>query len=660
MSKKKTPPPSTDLTRVWQDVIGLADDGLEEDDDEDGDWDEEDEGHDGAEDEATDGREHGLESRLEDLTPWEPQAGSADDPYTNREADRQRALAPLMERGGKNLTWSSLRFLRASGDEKLDLILSLPDPRRAVQAMAPEEFVLLIKDIGLTDAGDLLTLASPRQLQATLDLDAWLPHDEEGSGQLDTAAVAEWLLTAQDAGADVLQRFVEAQDDGLLSLMIARSIKVMLLEDDVAGDIPDDAEVFASPDDAFRLAADPDDPHLPAIRVLITALYRQSVPRARALLQACRWELPSQLEEEVMTLRNGRLEDMGFLSRDEALELHAFRDPIAWKATLHAKYRGTSPSAPDTLGPYMPEPGAVRLGLALRAARDGTFLSQVMALMPEAELERLRMALVRLGYRVQSARAERPSDIEELAKWSRHALCTASMALEFLADRDVAYAGLLLRETSLSELFTAGHSLTVLQQHKARRVRSALGGDAGLARLSQEDAAFVRGLAQGYPEHAQAGKTAPIETLEELDAVHAQMGAIAAVVRLGALVSGGDLKSSAPLPVRTLLGTAIAWQVAVGRPKLDALDAQTFQTFLQRAFTGESGERVIRPELRKAVGMSLLTQPDVTDDEAASLSRYVDAALDQLTEELGGLDPGSAVDLRYVGDGVRVQGGEDA
>lgn len=672
MSTKKAPPAATDITQIWQDLMGMHDDGLgdselgEEDDEGDDDEagaltladDDEDEGllagheHDH---EALDGREHGNEAPDEDLTPWTPQAGSADDPYQDREEERTRALAPLMDRGGKNLTWSSLRFLRASGDEKLDLILNLPDPARAVQAMAPEEFVLLVKDIGLSDAGDLLSLASPRQLQATLDLDAWLPHDEEGMGQLDTAAVAEWLLTAQDAGPEVLQRFVGAQDDGLLSLMLSRSLKVILPEDDLDGDIiTDDAEVFASPDGTYRLVADPDDPHLAAIRVLLNGVYRQSVARGRALLLACRWEMPAQLEEDVLSLRNGRLEDMGFLSRDEALALHSFRDPVAWKALLHDKYRGTAQSAPDTLGPYMPEAGAVRLGLALRKTRDGTFLADVMALLPEAEMQRLRLALVRLGYRVQSARAQRPSDIEELAQWSRHALCTASMALEFLADRDVAYASLLLRETSLSELFTAGYSLTALEQQKARRLRTSLGGDAALSRLSEEDAGFVRGLASGYPLYVRDGKSAPVETLDELQDVHAKMAAIAAVVRLGTLVSGGDVKSSAPLPIRTLVGTAIAWQVATGQPKLDSLDRPTFQLFLQRAFSGPAGQRVIKAELRRAVAMSLLTQPDVTDDEATSLTRYVDAALDRLADELGGLDPQSAVDLRYVGDGVRV------
>ncbi len=585
----------------------------------------------------------------EDLEPWLPQAGDAPDPFADQPEARQRALAPLLDRGGRHLTWSSLRFLRGTGDEKLDLILSLPDPARAVQAMAPEEFVLLIKEIGLTDAGDLLALASPRQLQATLDLDAWQ------SGELDTKAVSEWLLTAEDAGKDVVDRFTAAQDDGLLSFYLGQSLKVVIVtEDDMEGDIPDDAEVFNSPDQAFQLIGNGDDPNLTAVRQVLASVWRQSAARGRALLLATRWELPAQLEEDVLQLRNARLEELGFLDRDEALQLYGYRDAHAWKRELHARYRGTATAEPETLQPYLPADVPVRLGLALRDVRDGGFLGRVMAHVPEEVVTRLRLGLVRLGYAVQSARAERPSAVDELSRWSRHALLTASMGLEFLGDGDVTYAGLLLTVVPLKELFTAGHSLVLVEAQRARTLRHQLGGAAGLERVEPADLQLLRGLTLPFPQYGHDGQSEPVAALDELATIRQRLAGVAAVVLMAQTLSGGDLKATAPLPLRALVGTAIAWQLVSGTPQLAPLDRLNFQAFLQRGFDGPPGARTVRRDLRQALIRALLTRPDVADDDVTALTAFLETTLDRLGEELGGLDPQSAVDLRYVGEGLRV------
>ena len=608
-----------------------------------------DDADDDEDDEEEDDALAAEEAPAENLEPWVPQAGQASDPYSDQPEARQRALAPLLDRGGRNLTWSSLRFLRGTGDEKLDLILSLPDPARAVQAMAPEEFVLLVKEIGLTDAGDLLALASPRQLQSAVDLDAWL------AGELDRPAMSEWLLTAEDAGKDVIDRFVAAQDDGLLSFYLGQSLQVVILtEDDMEGDIPDDAEVFSSPDDSFRLIANADDPNLPAVRQTLASIWRRSTARGRALLLATRWELPAQLEEDVLRLRNARLEEIGFLDRDEALELYAYRDAHAWKAELHARYRGTAAVEPETLQPYLPEDVPMRLGLALREVRDSGFLGTAMAHLPEQDVTRLRLALVRLGYTVQSARAERPSAVDELGRWSRHALMTASMGLEFLSSGEVNYAVLLLSVLPLTELFTAGHSLVQIQSQRARKLRQQVGGTVGLDRLEPADAKLLRGLTLAFPHHDREDHSEPVASLPELAGIAVRLSAIAAVVTMAQTLSGGNLAATAPVPFRALVGTAIAWQVVTGEPKLAPLDRVAYQAFLQRGFAGPIGSRHVNPDLRQALIRALLTRPDLADDDVAALTAFLETTLDRLGDELGGLDPQRMVDLRYVGESLRV------
>jgi hypothetical protein len=51
----------------------------------------------------------------------------------------------------------------------------------------------------------------------------------------------------------------------------------------------------------------------------------------------------------------------------------------------------------------------------------------------------------------------------------------------------------------------------------------------------------------------------------------------------------------------------------------------------------------------------VLARPDLGDDEAAGLARTIEAALDDVGESLGGLDPERAFDLRFIGHSILVQ-----
>ncbi|MBV8056531.1 MAG: hypothetical protein JO071_14960 [Deltaproteobacteria bacterium] len=55
--------------------------------------------------------------------------------------------------------------------QKRDLILSSPDAERLVRSFAPETLFYTLKEIGVADAGDLLSLAIPEQVRWLFDLD---------------------------------------------------------------------------------------------------------------------------------------------------------------------------------------------------------------------------------------------------------------------------------------------------------------------------------------------------------------------------------------------------------------------------------------------------------------------------------------------------------
>lgn len=594
--------------------------------------------------------------------------GASWDPYEDNPQGRRVALQPLLggtaehthEAGG--LARPPAALISGSGAEKLDYLLSLPDPKASIQALAAEEYTFLVKGIGLNDAGPLLALASPRQLQACIDMDAWSGDD------VDAEAFLTWYSAAREAGEDTPEKLVAAQEDGLLCRVLQQKLRAIPNHPDVEQEIPDDMDAFDSPDGSAKLLCDPDDDGAAVAKQLLETLFRIDLLRARAVLKGMYWEVPAQLTQDLEQSRAGRLYDAGFAPREEALKLYDYRDPHAYAEQLRQTWRGAGDHQPDQLRSYLPDGDEPPLlGIALPSdGFEGNFLAKVLGAMAPAEAERLQLGLVRLAYRVQAARAPGIASVEELADWGRHALQTAAMGLEHLSGGDVAYAALLAQVEAPADLFAAGHSLVVIEHHRARRLRSALGGQAAISLLEPADAALVRALLNPQPAVPSAaaldgslpGDRRPVRSLAELAAVRQRLKALQVSVDLVARLAGGAMAEAAALcpPGRaarlsTLLNTAIAWHLLEGRAALRPLDAGHLREFLGQAL--QDGQ--VRPELRRALQAGLLSRADRSDEEIEALTGMVDAALDRLADELGGLAAMGLLDPRYVGDALLIQ-----
>ena len=221
-----------------------------------------------------------------------------------------------------------------------------------------------------------------------------------------------------------------------------------------------------------------------------------------------------------------------------------------------------------------------------------------------------------------------------------------------------AFAALLLQVEPLAELFRAGHSLVLIEHNRARRLRTALGGEQALDLLQKDDANLVRGLCRAFPAVVRKDAEWPVETLDELAKIRKRLqglGALTVLARLG----GGSLKGAKAhgpeLTLVALLNTAVAHHLLGGQASLEPLTPAELQRFVAMAFVGTGPQRHVRAELQHALQASLWARPDLGDEEVAALSDYVTAAMQQLSEELGGLDPSAPIDPRWVGVSLRVK-----
>src|SRR5690242_4815945 len=96
--------------------------------------------------------------------------------------------------GLPTLAVSRAMLATAPGRRKLDLVLNQPDPAAFVRRLPAEDLYFAVKEIGLADCAELLSLATPAQFRAFVDLDAW-DRDAPNSTRL-----LQWLRVAREAG----------------------------------------------------------------------------------------------------------------------------------------------------------------------------------------------------------------------------------------------------------------------------------------------------------------------------------------------------------------------------------------------------------------------------------------------------------------------------
>ena len=87
----------------------------------------------------------------------------------------------------ENLTRQRKRILTLSAEQALDAILDSPQPAALVHSFSEEDFYFLIHDIGIEDSYPLLTLASDKQWEYIVDLEAW------EKDRLELRSITKWF-----------------------------------------------------------------------------------------------------------------------------------------------------------------------------------------------------------------------------------------------------------------------------------------------------------------------------------------------------------------------------------------------------------------------------------------------------------------------------------
>jgi uncharacterized protein DUF6178 len=338
---------------------------------------------------------------------------------------------------------------------RLSLLTSDPEGKDLVRTLPPQELLWMLKETGAEDALELVEFSSPDQCMFLFDMELWQKWS------LDQAKALEWLEFLLETGEERLVEQLAHLDFELLLLVFMREIAVGGGVGDLTSDEERTADYDHSFDNLYFISyRNPKNARL--IGTLLDIIVRRDHSLYLGLMEGVKEEVETELEELAYSCRAGRLADLGFPEREEAVTIYARLDPSGFVPAMDKKLMpvGHDVSLPAIAGDD---------SLLIRALEQhGT---------PELFLE--------LNYLINSALVaeETPfADREGMEAVFHRVYGYLTIALEHLCGNDTEQAAAVLAGEELKRLFRLGHGIV-----QGIRKRAAL--------LHGEGHATVRALA---------------------------------------------------------------------------------------------------------------------------------------------------------------------
>jgi hypothetical protein len=455
--------------------------------------------------------------------------------------------------------------------QRLDRILSRKDTMRVVRSMAVPDLYATIRDVGAEDALEVLELMSPAQVQGFLDLDGWRRD------RIDPAAMSRWLGFFFAANADRAAAQLRGLDLELLTLLFKVHCTVFDLsaEEQPSHDV---GRHTVTPDQRYLIVyggVSADDTTQAVLQQAIERLMARDMLFVLRLCEAVRWELASQLEEDALRWRNGRLADLGFLPAHEAAEIYAPLDPD--RPGPSAKSAAVPPATmPDDAASTDLTTSVLLPWASLREGED-VLARALVGIADVGVRDRIAHELMLVANRVHAADGADLGDSDALKETARTVAQTIGTGLAYVARGEEAKLSLMLTSMSLMVLFRVGHSLSVKIGSELRgRVKARGSGLAGRgllrldAPLREVVAGFLRPrplLFAGLLDERRVDYR-PVASLAELAAAAAAVTEAsfraALLARLGADDGAFLDVDDASLPSHALVLGSLLAQAAIG------------------------------------------------------------------------------------------------
>jgi len=526
-------------------------------------------------------------------------------------------------------------------NEQIKAILDMDDPEGFFEELDAQVFYHLIKSAGWDQTYDLIQYATPAQIQNFVDFDCWT-RDRLIPDKMD-----KWLLAlvteADDAKLKSVMREVDAE---VISIYFKAFLQVEDLDD---GRIPDHLEgnISMSPDGAYALVYPENEDRAALMRALVERIYEVDRVLAWTLFEATRWELMSEMEEVAYKWRNSRLEEFGFVSREEAMEVYQYMDPAKFRDGLDKKVR-----LDEFVARALPK--NIDLPEVLEDELDDEFFVY-RALRTLEDSRQVQSVLYQIGAltnRTMMADGIEPGEVESGREVARRTLGYLSLGLEFISRADIALATRQLASIPVKRIFQVGFSLPRKLQAQLASLEArpslTLLDEERYSLLNEDERALAESLDRPRPTFAWDWRSFEIfKSQEQLDHAAVRIGMLAfkQIWLFGALEqtpeslrdaleSQGLANNETTTTFDIFFATWLARFILEDTPRVDPLNGDEIAELIKRVdqapWDGEAGAAYFKPLLD-------IFNEKIPSSPSALFTRWVVATLARLDDEFSGV-----------------------
>jgi len=353
--------------------------------------------------------------------------------------------------------------------ERLEMILEDHDDKKLTWAMQPQEVYWLFKEVGGEDAMELLTLTNPVQFLFILDMELW-----RGWSFMEDKAV-EYLGYLIKGGEEHFLQLLPHLDFNLLSLLLCREIIVAGGIGDLNTDEERQTDWDHTFDDVFLIKFR-NPKHSQVIGSFLELICRFDNQLYTALMESVSGDIDTEMEEESYRMKSGRLADLGFPPRDEALEIYARINPDTF--------------VPDRNKSLLQTKGSTTLPATFLTGK--TFLERII---PLVDSENFRMELNYLVNTALVADQAHLANTEYMRAVVERVYGYLNIALEHLCHGDESKGSEILSGEYLKKLFQLGFSLVLGLKFRAEKLDdSNYSNEKALSGLKTARPLYYRGL----------------------------------------------------------------------------------------------------------------------------------------------------------------------
>ena len=328
-----------------------------------------------------------------------------------------------------------------------EFLMLVDRPEDVVPLLPPAEIAITIRSGGMSEAAWLLEVASPEQRIACVDVDCW------GAYALAPERVVEWVDALIEAGRPTLVSALHEWDPEVWTLALAGMADVLVLgkeDEPPPGWQTEDGVVYWRPraeDDFAR------------VKEIAGAAFSEANPTYWKLVYGLLFELPSEMEEYALRWHDARLADLGFPSREQALELYSHlaveQTPIVEPASDDEDEAEEDPLA-----------GAVVPQAELPSKLQGTVVGEALSKLPASRALEILGYVLGVANGVAVADQLRLSESESIPKALEKAVRGMDQGLLALARARRQEPHEVLDRTRPSDLFRIGATLDDTLQYR--------------------------------------------------------------------------------------------------------------------------------------------------------------------------------------------------